>query len=204
MTTLGKFITFEGIDGAGKSSHIEAAATALKQAGKIVLLTREPGGTALAEKLRNEVLHCAMDGLTELLLVFAARRDHLETVIRPALARGDWVICDRFTDSTFAYQGGGRQMDFQKIETLEGWVQGDLQPDCTLLFDLPPDVAAIRRAKVRAADRFEAEDSTGFFERIRQAYLARAAQNAGRFVLIDALKPLDEVRATVLVSLATL
>jgi dTMP kinase len=202
--SVGKFITFEGIDGAGKSSHIEAAALALRQAGKTVVLTREPGGTPLAEKLRNEVLHSAMDGLTELLLVFAARRDHSETIIRPALARGDWVICDRFTDSTFAYQGGGRQMDLQKIETLEAWVQVDLQPDCTLLFDLPPEVAAERRAKVRAADRFEAEDSTGFFERIRQAYLQRAQQNPNRFVLIDALKSLDEVRAMVLKSVASL
>jgi dTMP kinase len=202
--SVGKFITFEGIDGAGKSSHIEAAAVALRQVGKTVVLTREPGGTPLAEKLRDEVLHRAMDGLTELLLVFAARRDHIETVIRPALARGDWVICDRFTDSTFAYQGGGRQMDLQKIELLESWVQADLQPDCTLLFDLPPAVAAQRRAKVRAADRFEAEDSTGFFERIRQAYLLRAKLNGQRFVLINALNPLDEVRAMVLKSVATL
>jgi dTMP kinase len=202
--SVGKFITFEGIDGAGKSSHIEAAAVALRQAGKTVVLTREPGGTPLAETLRNEVLHSAMDGLTELLLVFAARRDHIETVIQPALARGDWVICDRFTDSTFAYQGGGRQMDLQKIEMLESWVQADLQPDCTLLFDLPPAVAAERRAKVRAADRFEAEDSTGFFERIRQAYLQRAQANTNRFVIIDALKALEEVRAMVLKSIVTL
>jgi dTMP kinase len=204
VTSPGKFITFEGIDGAGKSSHIEAAAAALRKSGKTVLLSREPGGTALAEKLRNEVLHSAMDGLTELLLVFAARRDHIETVIRPALTRGEWVICDRFTDSTFAYQGGGRQMDLQKIETLERWVQDGLQPDCTLLFDLPPEVAAERRAKVRAADRFEAEDSTGFFERIRQAYLFRAKSNLERFVLVDALKPLNEVRAMVLKAIATL
>jgi dTMP kinase len=202
--SVGKFITFEGIDGAGKSSHIEAAAVALRQAGKTVVLTREPGGTPLAEKLRDQVLHSAMDGLTELLLVFAARRDHIETVIRPALARGDWVICDRFTDSTFAYQGGGRQMDLQKIETLESWVQADLQPDCTLLFDLPPAVAAQRRAKVRAADRFEAEDSTGFFERIRHAYLQRAQANTDRFVIIDALKALQEVRAMVLKSIVTI
>jgi dTMP kinase len=202
--SVGKFITFEGIDGAGKSSHIEAAAVALRHAGKTVVLTREPGGTPLAEKLRDQVLHSAMDGLTELLLVFAARRDHIETVIRPALARGDWVICDRFTDSTFAYQGGGRQMDLQKIEMLESWVQADLQPDCTLLFDLPPAVAAQRRAKVRAADRFEAEDSTGFFERIRHAYLQRAQVNTDRFVIIDALKALEEVRAMVLKSVVTL
>jgi dTMP kinase len=201
---LGKFITFEGIDGAGKSSHIEAAALALRQAGKTVVLTREPGGTPLAEKLRDEVLHSAMDGLTELLLVFAARRDHIEKIIRPALARGDWVICDRFTDSTFAYQGGGRQMDLQKIEALEAWVHADLQPDCTLLFDLPPEVAAARRAKARAADRFEAEDSTGFFERIRHAYLHRAHLNSDRFLIIDALKSLEEVRAMVLKTVITL
>jgi dTMP kinase len=150
------------------------------------------------------VLHSTMDGLTELLLVFAARRDHIETVIKPALKRGEWVICDRFTDSTFAYQGGGRQMDLKKIEILEQWVQGDLQPDRTLLFDLPPEVAAERRAKVRAADRFEADDSSGFFDRIRQAYLQRAALNPERFVLIDALKPLNEVRAMVLKSIASL
>jgi dTMP kinase len=202
--TVGKFITFEGIDGAGKSSHIEAAALALRSTGKTVLLTREPGGTPLAEKLRNEVLHSAMDSLTELLIVFAARRDHIETVIRPALARGDWVICDRFTDSTFAYQGGGRQMDLQKIMALEAWVHADLQPDCTMLFDLPPSVAAQRRAKVRAADRFEAEDSTGFFERIRQVYLQRAQENPDRFVLIDALKPLEKVRAVVLKSIVSI
>jgi dTMP kinase len=204
MNTLGKFITFEGIDGAGKSSHIEAAAAALRDGGKTVLLSREPGGTPLAEKLRNEVLHSTMDGLTELLLVFAARRDHIETVIKPALLRGEWVICDRFTDSTFAYQGGGRQMDFRKIEILEQWVQGEMQPDCTLLFDLPPEVAAERRAKVRSADRFEAEDSSGFFDRIRQAYLQRAALNPERFALIDALKPLNEVRAMVLKSIVSL
>ncbi len=204
VNTPGKFITFEGIDGAGKSSHIEASAAALRASGKTVLLSREPGGTELAERLRNEVLHSPMDGLTELLLVFAARRDHIETVIRPALLRGEWVICDRFTDSTFAYQGGGRQMDLKKIEMLEHWVQGDLQPDCTLLFDLPPEVAAERRAKVRAADRFEAEDSTGFFERIRQAYLLRAKLNEQRFVVVNALKSLDEVRAMVLKSIATL
>ncbi len=203
VNSFGKFITFEGIDGAGKSSHIEAAAAALRESGKIVLLSREPGGTPLAEKLRNEVLHTAMDGLTELLLVFAARRDHIETVIKPALMRGEWVICDRFTDSTFAYQGGGRQMDLKKIEILEQWVQGDLQPDRTLLFDLPPEVASERRAKVRAADRFEADDSSGFFDRIRQAYLQRAALNPERFVLIDALKPLYEVRAMVLKSITS-
>jgi dTMP kinase len=200
----GKFITFEGIDGAGKSSHVSAAAEALKAAGKKVQLTREPGGTELAEILRQAVLHRPMDALTELLLVFAARRDHVVQLIEPALARGEWVICDRFTDSTFAYQGGGRQMDQATIVQLEQWVHADLQPDCTLLFDLPPNIAAERRAKVRQADRFEAEDDTGFFLRTRDAYLLRASLNPGRFVKIDALQSLEEVRAMVLKSIATL
>jgi dTMP kinase len=200
----GKFITFEGIDGAGKSSHIEAAANALRESGKTVLLTREPGGTDLAELIRQAVLHSPMDALTELLLVFAARRDHVEQKIRPALARGEWVICDRFTDSTFAYQGGGRQMDLEKIETLEHWVQQGLTPDCTLLFDLPPKIAAQRREKARAADRFEQEDDAVFFTLTRNAYLERARQAPARFVIIDALLSLTEVKAMVIKSIATL
>jgi dTMP kinase len=200
----GKFITFEGIDGAGKSSHIEAAAQALREAGKVVLLTREPGGTELAELIRQAVLHKPMDALTELLLVFAARRDHVEQKIRPALARDEWVICDRFTDSTFAYQGGGRQMDLEKIKTLELWVQQGLTPDCTLLFDIEPKIAAERRAKARAADRFEAEDDAVFFTLTRNAYLRRAEQAPNRFVIIDALSSLNEVKEKVLKSIATL
>jgi dTMP kinase len=200
----GKFITFEGIDGAGKSSHISAAADALKVAGKKVQLTREPGGTELAETLRQAVLHRPMDSLTELLLVFAARRDHVVQFIEPALARGEWVICDRFTDSTFAYQGGGRQMNQSIIVQLESWVHAQLQPDCTLLFDLPPDVAAERRSKARQADRFEAEEDIGFFLRTRDAYLLRASLNPTRFIKIDALKNIDEVRAMVLKTIATI
>ena len=151
----GRFISFEGIDGAGKSTHIEALADRWRSAGHEVVLTREPGGTPLAERLREQVLNTAMDPLTEALLVFAARRDHLREVIRPALAAGRTVLCDRFTDATFAYQGGGRGFDHRVLATLEGWVQEGLQPALTVWFDLPAAVAASRRAAVRAPDRFE-------------------------------------------------
>jgi dTMP kinase len=199
----GKFITFEGIDGAGKSSHIEASAKSLEALGKTVMLTREPGGTEIAEIIREVVLHQAMDSVTELLLVFAARRDHLEKRVKPALEQGTWVICDRFTDSTFAYQGGGRQMDLKMIETLETWVQGSFQPDLTLLFDLPPEIAAERRLSARVPDRFEAEAETLFFHRVRDAYLARAAQFPSRFLQINALDSIEKVRAFVLKAIAT-
>ena len=192
----GKFISFEGIDGAGKSTHIEAAALALRSAGQQVVVTREPGGTALAEAIREQVLHQSMDGLTELLLVFAARRDHLNKVIAPALTRGDWVICDRFTDSTFAYQGGGRRLDLAVITQLEAWVHGNQQPDVTLLFDLPAGVAADRREKVRTADRFEAEEVL-FFERVRSQYLRRAQQFPQRFTVIDAELSQESIKVLV-------
>jgi dTMP kinase len=192
MTERGRFITFEGIDGAGKSTHIEACARRLRQHGRRVVTTREPGGTELAEAIRTWVLERPMSMHVETLLVFAARQDHLDTVIRPALERGDWVICDRFTDSTVAYQGGGRGMDLLQIETLERWVHADLQPDRTYLFDLPPEVAAKRRAAVRAADRFEAED-VAFFGRVRAAYLTRAARWGSRFRVIDAQRTPDEI-----------
>ncbi|MFY7913507.1 MAG: dTMP kinase, partial [Rubrivivax sp.] len=168
----GRFITFEGIDGAGKSSHIGRLAEWLKGRGHAVVVTREPGGTPLAEALRDIVLHQPMDAMTEVMLVFAARRDHVQTLIRPALASGSTVLCDRFTDATFAYQGGGRSFDLAVLEQLEAWVQAGLQPDLTLWFDLPPRVAAQRRAAARAADRFEAEDEA-FFERVRQGYQRR-------------------------------
>jgi dTMP kinase len=200
----GKFITFEGIDGAGKSSHIEASAKSLEALGKTVMVTREPGGTEIAEMIRELVLHQAMDGVTELLLVFAARRDHLEKRVKPALQQGIWVICDRFTDSTFAYQGGGRRMDLKMIETLETWVQGSFQPDLTLLFDLPPEIAAERRLSARVPDRFEAEAEALFFHRVRDAYLARAAQFPSRFLQINALDSLEKVRAFVLKAIATI
>ena len=181
----GRFITFEGIDGAGKSTHIEAVAQRLRVAGTRVVCTREPGGTPLAERLRELVLHEAMDTLTETLLVFAARRNHLQQIIEPALALGDTVLCDRFTDATFAYQGGGRGADLAVLRELERWVQGSLQPDLTLWFDLPADMAAQRRAQARAADRFEKEDLE-FFERVRAAYQARMSATPQRFVRIDA------------------
>lgn len=185
MSHSGRFITFEGIDGAGKTTHIDALEQAWRRAGHDVVRTREPGGTALAEKLRALVLHDAMDPLTEALLVFAARRDHIEQVIRPALARNAWVLCDRFTDATFAYQGAGRGFDLSLLGSLEQWVQEGLQPDLTLLFDLPPGVAAARLQAARQPDRFEALD-TDFFERVRAGYLARLSADPTRFALITA------------------
>ena len=181
----GRFITFEGIDGAGKSSQIDALAERLRERGATVVCTREPGGTALAERLRELVLHAPMDPLTEALLVFAARRDHVQQLIAPALARGDGVLCDRFTDATFAYQGGGRGFDAAVLTQLEDWVHGGLQPALTLWLDLPADVAAQRRAAARAADRFERQD-LAFFSAVRAAYAARCAAAPGRIARIDA------------------
>ncbi len=186
------FITFEGIDGAGKSSHLDALAGWLRGRGHEVVLTREPGGSALAERLREMVLHEPMDALTEALLVFAARRDHLRTVIEPALARGATVLCDRFTDATFAYQGGGRGFDLAVLRDLEQWVHPARQPDLTLWFDLDPAVAAARRAAARAPDRFERQDA-GFFTRVRDGYAARAEQAPRRIVRIDASGSRDAV-----------
>ena len=180
-----RFITLEGIDGAGKSTHIEAVAERLRARGADVLCTREPGGTALAERLRDLVLHMAMDPLTEALLVFAARRDHLLQVILPALESGKTVLCDRFTDATFAYQGGGRRFNLGVLEQLEHWVQGELQPDLTLWFDLDPALAAARRSGAREADRFEQQDMQ-FFERVRQGYQRRMELMPQRFARIDA------------------
>lgn len=199
----GRFITFEGIDGAGKSTHLAGYVQALKDRGYTVHLTREPGGTPLAEAIRGWVLEQPMSMQVEALLVFAARQDHLHTVIRPALARGEWVVCDRFTDSTVAYQGGGRGMPARQIEQLEAWVHADLQPDRTYLFDLPAALAAQRRGAVRAADRFEALDEA-FFERVRHAYLARAKQAAERFRLIDATRTLPEIKKALEEDIATL
>jgi dTMP kinase len=181
----GRFVTFEGIDGAGKSSHIEALAGWLRARGHEVVVTREPGGTPLAEQLRELVLHAPMDTLTETLLVFAARRDHLVMQIEPALARGATVLCDRFTDATFAYQGGGRGFDLAVLAALEAWVQQGRQPDLTLWFDLPAATAADRRAAARAPDRFERQDAA-FFERVRDGYARRAAADPARFAVIDA------------------
>ncbi len=190
MTKPGLFISFEGIDGAGKSSHIDSLAQAFKAQGRTVTTTREPGGTPLAEKLRALVLNDAMDSLTEALLIFAARRDHLQQVIEPALARGDVVLCDRFTDATFAYQGAGRGFDVAVLATLESWVQqqpdGNIrQPDLTLWFDLPPEAAAARLAKARVPDKFEAQPIE-FFTRVATGYAQRAASQPQRFARIDA------------------
>ncbi len=181
----GRFITLEGIDGAGKSSHINSLASWLQERGAQVLLTREPGGTPLAETLRGLVLHQPMDTLTEALLVFAARRDHLVQQIEPALQRGATVLCDRFTDASFAYQGGGRGFSLEVLAQLESWVQNGRQPDLTLWFDLPAATAALRRAAAREPDRFEAQD-TAFFERVRAGYAQRAQAAPQRFVRIDA------------------
>lgn len=196
-----RFITFEGIDGAGKSSHIEAVAYRLRARGAELVITREPGGTALAERLRELVLHSAMDALTEALLVFAARRDHVVQVIRPALARGACVLCDRFTDATFAYQSGGRGFDPHVLAQLESWVQQGLQPDLTLWFDLPAAVAAQRRSAARAPDRFESEDEA-FFERVAAAYRSRALADPARFSRIDAQRSPEQVAAQVASALA--
>ncbi len=182
----GKFITLEGIDGAGKSTHHAWLINLLEQRGKTVVATREPGGTPLGEKLRELLLHEPMHLETEALLMFAARREHLDKVILPALQRGDWVVSDRFSDASFAYQGGGRGLGREKLETLETWVQAGLQPDLTLLFDVPVEVAQTRLAKVgHALDRFELEKQA-FFERVRQTYLDRAARDPRRFVVVDA------------------
>ncbi len=192
----GRFITLEGVDGAGKSTHLPAIADMLRARGREVLITREPGGTALGERLRELLLHEAMHPETETLLMFAARRQHLAQLVLPALARGVWVICDRFTDASFAYQCGGRGVAGDKLRLLEHWVQGDFQPDLTLLFDVPVPVSMRRLAGVRAPDRFERENGA-FFERIRRAYLQRAAEFPQRFRVIDADRPLPEVEKSV-------
>ena len=195
MTTA-KFITLEGMDGAGKSTHIPTIIAALQARGHEVVSTREPGGTALGERLRELLLHENMHAETETLLMFAARREHIAKVITPALARGAYVLSDRFTDATFAYQSGAKGVSAAKVESLEQWVQGDLQPDITLLFDVPVEISIQRLAAARSPDKFEREDAA-FFTRIRQAYLQRAQQNPARFRIIDGSKSLDEVKKSV-------
>ena len=190
MANTGLFISFEGIDGAGKSTHIEGLAETFRNQGRQVTLTREPGGTALAEQLREMVLNQAMDPLTEALLIFAARRDHLTQVIEPALARGDVVLCDRFTDATFAYQGGGRGFDLNVLKQLEQWVQAQpdqslRQPDLTFWFALDPAIAAERLAGARVPDRFESQP-VEFFKHVHQGYEARAQAEPHRFERLDA------------------
>ena len=196
----GIFISFEGIDGAGKSTHIDGLATAFRAQGRVVTLTREPGGTPLAEQLRTLVLNDAMDAMTEALLVFAARRDHVIRVIRPALERGEVVLCDRFTDATFAYQGGGRGFDWNVLASLEHWVQGGetfLQPGLTIWFDLPPEVAAVRLVGARVPDKFESQPQA-FFEKVVAGYARRYAAATERFARIDANQTPEDVWTDVL------
>jgi dTMP kinase len=194
----GRFITLEGIDGAGKSTHVAWIGDILAGRGHRVVATREPGGTALGERLRELLLGEAMTHDTEALLMFAARREHLEQVIRPSLARGDWVLCDRFTDATYAYQGGGHGVSAQRIRELEEWVHSDCSPDLTLLFDVPPEVSRERLAANardgRALDKFEREYQA-FFERVRDVFLQRARSEPRRFRIIDSARSFDEVRA---------
>lgn len=195
----GRFVTLEGVDGAGKSTHVPWLAERLAVPGREVVVTREPGGTPLGEELRRLLLHTPMSHDSEALLMFASRREHLEQVIRPALARGAWVVCDRFTDATFAYQGGGHGVPTSAIAALETWIHGDRQPDLTFLFDLPVAVSRARLAKAqgdgRAPDRFERE-ADAYFERVRAAYLERAARDPARFRVIDATLAPDAVRRT--------
>ena len=198
-TLPGYFISFEGIDGAGKSTHIDAFCKLMQERNpsREVVITREPGGTPLGEQLRGLLLDAPMHLETEALLMFAARREHIAQVIEPSLAAGKIVISDRFTDASFAYQGGGRGLSIQKLNDLEKWVQGRpdgslLQPNLTILFDLPGEVAEARRSKVRAPDKFE-KMNLDFFEKVRQEYLRRAKEEPNRFHLVDATKTPDEI-----------
>lgn len=200
----GKFITFEGIDGAGKSTHIAGTVSFLRDHGLDVVATREPGGTTLGEKLRDLLLHEPMHLETEALLMFAARREHLAQVIEPALSRGAWVVCDRFTDASYAYQVGGRGLPKDKCAGLEAWVHGQLQPDLTFVFDLAPQIAGERiSGQRRELDRFEQEKSE-FHDRVRSAYLLRAKECPDRIRVIDAAMPIDEIKKLVEKELATL
>lgn len=187
------FITLEGVDGAGKSTHIPFIAESLRGQGREVVLTREPGGTPLGEKLRKLLLHEAMSPETETLLMFAARNQHLQEVVLPALARGATVLSDRFTDASFAYQHGGRGVAADMVKTLEKLVQGELQPDLTLLFDVPVEISCQRLSGARDPDRFEQENAA-FFQKIRDAYLQRAAEFPQRFRIIDANRPLEDIK----------
>lgn len=203
MDRRGKFITLEGIDGAGKSTHMDWIRNFLQQRGVPVVITREPGGTPLGEALREVILHQPMAAETEALLIFAARWEHLVQVIRPALAQGRWVVSDRFTDATFAYQGGGRGVADEKLAALETWVHPDLQPDLTLLFDVPEALAQQRRGEVRKKDRFEGEEET-FFARVRAKYQARARRYPDRIRVIDATRPIVGIQKELEVILASL
>lgn len=192
----GKFITLEGVDGAGKSTHLAFVADWLRAQGREVIVTREPGGTPLGETLRELLLHRDMDADTELLLMFAARQQHLAELIRPALARGAWVVSDRFTDASYAYQCGGRGIPVERVAALEAWVQRGFAPALTLLFDVPPEIAEARRAAVRTADRFERE-ADSFFTRVRNAYLDRARAEPARVRVLDARQSIAELQAEI-------
>ncbi len=193
----GKFISLEGIDGAGKSTHAAWLAEQIRAAGDVVVVTREPGGTPVGEKLRDVLLHEPMSHDGEALLMFCARREHVDRVIRPALARGEWVISDRFTDATFAYQGGGHGVPIERLAALEEWILAGFRPDLTILFDVPPEVSRARLDKAerkgRVLDKFEREAGT-FFTRVRDAYLARARAEPGRFRIVDSTAPVESVR----------
>jgi dTMP kinase len=196
MSKPGRFITLEGVDGAGKSTHLDFVADRLRQQGREVIVTREPGGTPLGETLRELLLHREMDADTELLLMFAARQEHLAALILPALARGAWVVSDRFTDASYAYQCGGRGIAVERIAALEAWVQRGFQPDLTLLFDVPPEVAEARRSAARTADRFERE-ADSFFSRVRNAYLGRAQAEPARIRVLDARRSIAELQTEI-------
>ena len=203
MPSRGKFITLEGVDGAGKSTHLDFIAEWLRARGHEVVVTREPGGTPLGETLRDLLLHRDMDADTELLLMFAARQAHLSQLILPSLARGAWVLSDRFTDASYAYQCGGRGLVEARVAALEAWVQQGFQPDLTLVFDVSAEIAAARRGAARSADRFERE-ADAFFERVRAAYLMRAAAEPGRIRVVDASPAIRAVQLNVIACLETL
>ncbi|MHB1084234.1 MAG: dTMP kinase [Thiobacillus sp.] len=196
MTIPGKFITLEGVDGAGKSTHLGFVADWLREQGRAVIVTREPGGTPLGETLRELLLHRDMDADTELLLMFAARQAHLAELILPALERGAWVVSDRFTDASYAYQCGGRGIAVDRIAALESWVQRGFAPDLTLLFDVPSEVAEARRSAARVADRFERE-ADSFFNRVRNAYLDRARVEPARIHVLDARQSIDALQSEI-------
>ncbi|MDH5369027.1 MAG: dTMP kinase [Gammaproteobacteria bacterium] len=197
--TKGQFITIEGTEGVGKSTNMAFIEDWLKKAGKELVITREPGGTVLGEKLREVLLDAkeqSMSDDTELLLMFAARAQHLHEVIKPALASGKWVLCDRFTDATYAYQGGGRGIEMSRIAQLEQWVQGDLRPDMTIILDLPVDIGLERAGKRSEPDRFELEKHD-FFNKVRNTYLSRAADQPERYQVIDASPSINEVQTSI-------
>jgi dTMP kinase len=201
-----RFITLEGIEGVGKSTNLEFVRGLINEAGHQVQVTREPGGTAMAERLRDIVLHHdeeSVPALAELLIMFAGRCLHLENLIRPVLESGTWVLCDRFTDATYAYQGGGRGQRLERIETLEGWVQDGLQPDLTLLLDADPEVGLARAGARGEKDRFEREQ-VEFFARVRSAYLERASRYPDRMVVIDAGRSLEEVQSSITIHMQKL